>query len=140
MFNLFKRKPSQRPDFSSWVITLMDFVKEEFIKKNIKEELGKAIFNNVQYRTEAFAKWEDNVDNFHLADNIYGVAFVVSHLVNHDCSMLEIVMYSKMGYKASQGVLSFNSPNELFDWLDKKGTPQKCNQILMELLETLESQ
>lgn len=136
---LFKRKTKQHPDFSSWAKYLVVHVKNEFNKKRFKKDLSKAMNNNIQYRIEAFFKWENDI-NFYMAENIYGVAFVVSHLVNHDCSMLEIVLYSKKGYKASQVGLSFKLPCEVFEWLGKKETPQKCSQILIELLDILNSE
>ena len=133
---LLKRKTKLHPDFSSWTKYLVFHAKNEFNKQNIKKDLSKVMLDNVQYRIEVFSKWENDI-SFHRAENIYGVAFVVGHLVNHDCSMLEFVLYSKEGYKASQIGLSFKSPSELFEWLDKKGTPEKCNQILLELLDIL---
>ena len=53
--------------------------------------------------------------------------------------MLEIVLYSKNGYKASCPVLSFKAVDELFQWLNQKDTPEKCSSILLELLKDLDS-
>lgn len=136
---LFKQKENRYSDFLSWTEYLVPQVKKEFIAKDIRKEIVRATSENVRFQTEALFRWENGVGSFSLADNVYGVAFVVTHLANHDCSMLEIVMYSKHGYKASCPILSFEAVNELYEWLEQKNTPEVCSPILGELLEILES-
>lgn len=100
-------------------------------RSNIKEELQKAMHDNVTFRVELFSLWDDD------SAMVYGTVFVVTHVVNQDSSMLEIVAYSKYGYKVSQLMLLFKSVDELFGWFKKKDTPQKCAETMMELYEIL---
>ena len=136
---LFKWKTKYYPDFLSWARYLIPQVKKEFLKKEIGKVVSKAMDEHVLYKTEAYYRWGNGIGSFSLADHILGVAFVVTHLANYDCSMLEIVLYSKNGYKASCHVLSFKIVDELFQWLNQKDTPEKCSSILLELLKDLES-
>ena len=136
---LFKRKSKCYPDFLSWARCFIPQVKKGLLKKDIGKEVLKAMDEHTRYQTEVFCQWENGIGSFFLADHILGVAFVLTHLVNNECSMLEIVLYSKKGYKASQVGLSFKSPSELFEWLDKRETPEECYRILMELLDILNS-
>lgn len=137
---LFKKTVNRYSDFLSWAKYLIPQTKKEFVKKDIRKKIVIAISENARYQTEAFFRWENSIDSFALAKNVYGVAFVVTHLASHDYSMLEIVMYSRHGYKASCPVLSFKTTNELFEWLNQKGAPEACSQTLGELLEILESE
>lgn len=98
---LSKQKENRYSDFLSWAEYLVPQVKKEFVAKDIRKEIVRATSENVRFQSEAFFRWENSIDSFSLADNMYGVAFVVTHLANHNCSMLEIVMYSRHGYKAS---------------------------------------
>lgn len=137
---LFKQKENRYSDLLSWAKYLVPQVKKEFVAKDIRKEIVRATSENVRFQSEAFFRWENSIDSFSLADNMYGVAFVVTHLANHNCSMLEIVMYSRHGYKASCPVLSFEAVDDLFKWLEQNNTPEVCSPILGELLEILESE
>ena len=135
---LFKRNPKGYSDFLSWAKCHIPCVKDEFLKKGIRTEYPKAVSLDIQYRTEVYFRLESPL--FYRARNVFGIAFVATHLANHDCSMLEIVMYSKHGYKASSPVLSFKTADELLEWLGQKNTPEECSQTLDELLSILESE
>ena len=100
-------------------------------RSDVKAELEKALLDNKSFRAELFSLWNDN------SVVVFGVVFVVSHFINHDTSMLEITVYSKYGYKVSQGMLVFKSVDELFEWFQKEDTPEKCEQTLLELYEIL---
>ena len=138
--NLFKRKTKYYPNFLSWAKYFIPKVKKEFIKQGINKGISRAMSENVRYQIEAFYRWESGIGSLSLANHVLGVAFMVTHLANHDCSMLEIVMYSRNGYKATSPVLSFESVDELFEWLEQKNTPEVCSPILEELLDILESE
>jgi len=97
---------------------------------NIVEELQKAMHDNKSFRAELFSLWDDNSD-------AVGVVFLVTRYVNFDSFMLEIMAYSKYGYKASRLMLSFKSVDELFEWFQKKDTPTKCSRALTDLYEIL---
>lgn len=101
---------------------------KNLINSNVVQELQKAMRENKSFRSELFSLWNDKTD-------VVGVVFLVTHFVNCDYSMLEIMAYSKHGYKVCQTMLSFKSADELFEWFQKEDTPKKCEQTLLELYE-----
>lgn len=97
---------------------------------NVRQEFQQALENNKAYQFKVFSMWDNDSDEF------YAGAFILTHLANHDRSMLEIAIYSKnIDLIVETSVLSFHTIDEVIAWIRKEETPMVCYQHMERLLE-----